>query len=124
MENIFLSLFLSFIMGGILCSAAQILIDKTSMTPAKILVFYVCLGVMIYALGIYDTLFEIFGCGISVPLIGFGANIGRGVFEAISEEGFFGILSGGISAAAEGITLSLFLGLLFSLTSKAKSRRM
>jgi stage V sporulation protein AE len=69
-------------------------------------------------------LYKIFGCGISVPLIGFGANIGRGVFEAVNEQGFFGIFSGGISAAAEGLTLSLFLGLVFSLTSKAKSRRM
>ena len=124
MENLFFSLLLSFIMGGFLCAAAQILIDKTAFTPAKILVFYVCLGVFIYAVGAYEPLYKIFGCGISVPLIGFGANIGRGVSEAVTNEGISGIISGGISAAAEGITLSLFLGLLFSLISKTNSRRM
>ena len=124
MENIFVSLLLAFLMGGALCAVAQIFIDKTSLTPAKILVFYVCLGVLLYAAGIYEYLFEIFGCGISVPLIGFGANIGRGVFEAVEKDGISGILSGGISAAAEGITFSLLLGLIFSVFSKTKSRRM
>ena len=124
MENFLISLLLSFIMGGALCAFAQILIDKTKLTPAKILVFYVCLGVFIYAVGIYDPLKEVFGCGISVPLVGFGANIGKGVNEAVFENGLIGALSGGISAAAEGITLSLFLGLLFSLFSKTKSRKM
>ena len=124
MENFLISLLLSFIMGGALCAFAQILIDKTKLTPAKILVFYVCIGVFIYAVGIYDPLKEVFGCGISVPLVGFGANIGKGVNEAVFENGLIGALSGGISAAAEGITLSLFLGLLFSLFSKTKSRKM
>ena len=111
-------------MGGFLCAAAQILIDKTSLTPAKILVLYVCAGVFIYAIGLYEPLYKIFGCGVSVPLIGFGANIGRGVSEAVANEGASGIISGGISASSEGITLSIFLGLLFSFISKTSSRRM
>ncbi len=124
MENIITPIFLSFIFGGFLCLIAQSLIDLTSLTPAKILVLYVSLGVLIYAVGLYDPLFNIFGRGISVPLIGFGASIGRGVKEAVDSDGFLGAFSGGISAAAEGITLSLFLGLLFSLIFKTKQRRM
>ena len=119
-----MDILLSFLMGGIICVFAQILIDKTKLTPAKILVFYVSLGVLLYAVGFYEPLYKIFGCGISTPLIGFGANIGRGVKEAVESDGFFGILSGGISAAAEGITLSLFLGLTASLFFNTKQRRM
>lgn len=124
MENILTSLTLSFLFGGFLCAIAQILIDLTRLTPAKILVLFVCFGVFIYAVGIYDPLFSLFGRGISLPLTGFGASIGRGVKEAIDKEGFLGILSGGIGAAAEGITLSLFLGLVFSLIFKPKQKRM
>ena len=124
MENIINDVFLSFIFGGFLCLIAQALIDLTSLTPAKILVLYVCLGVLLFAVGLYTPLFDIFGRGISVPLIGFGASIGRGVKEAIDSNGALGILSGGISAAAEGITLSFFLGLLFSLIFKSKQRKM
>ncbi len=124
MNNLIFDLPMSFIGGGILCIIAQLLIDFTKLTPARILVFYVCVGVFLYAVGIYEPLFNIFGRGISVPLIGFGANIGRGVKEAIDESGALGILSGGITAAAEGITLSLFLGLLFSFVFKTKQRRM
>ncbi len=124
MNNIFSEVFLAFLGGGILCLIAQLLIDFTKLTPAKILVFYVCLGVLIFAVGLYDPLLEIFGRGITVPLIGFGANIGKGVKEAVDSAGFLGILSGGITAAAEGITLSLLLGLVFSVIFKAKQRRM
>ena len=115
---------MSFLGGGILCLLAQILIDKTKLTPAKILVLYVCLGVFIFSVGLFEPLMNIFGRGITVPLIGFGANIGKGVKEAIEKEGFLGILTGGITAAAGGITLSLFLGLLFSLIFKTNHRKM
>ncbi len=124
MNDIFLNMFFAFSGGGLLCVIAQLLIDYTKLTPAKILVFYVSLGVLLYAVGIYDILFEIFGRGVSVPLIGFGANIGKGVKEAVDTSGALGIFSGGISAAAEGITLSLVLGLLFSFIFKTKQRRM
>ena len=118
------SFILTFISGGVICVIAQLLIDLTRLTPARILVSYVCLGVLLYGIGIYDPLFDIFGCGVSVPLIGFGASIGRGVDEAIKKEGAIGILSGGLSATSAGITAALVLGLLFSLFVKGKSKRL
>ncbi len=110
--------------GGLICSAAQLLIDLTKLTPARILVLYVTLGVFIYAIGLYEPLYSIFGAGVSLPLIGFGANIGRGVFEAVRDEGAIGILSGGMTASAAGITLALVMGLLSALVFKSKSKRM
>ena len=115
---------LAFIGGGVLCVIAQLLIDLTKLTPARILVLYVTFGVFLYATGIYDPLLEIFGCGISVPLTGFGAVIGKGVKEAIDTLGPMGIVTGGISASAAGITVALVLGLFASLISKGKPKRM
>lgn len=124
MESIITNILLASICGGIICIPAQLLIDLTRLTPAKILVLYVSLGVFIYGIGIYDPLYNIFGRGMSVPLIGFGANIGKGVMEAIDKEGFIGVLSGGLASSAAGISLSLLLGLLFSFIFKPKQRRM
>ena len=117
-------LLLAFIGGGILSVIAQILIDLTKLTPARILVAYVCSGVIIYALGAYEPLYDIFGCGVSTPLIGFGAAIGRGVKEAIDKDGVLGILTGGLSATAAGISAALFFGLFFSVFTKGRSKRM
>ena len=122
--NITEQLILTFISGGIICVIAQLLIDLTKLTPARILVCYVSVGVLLYAVGIYTPLFEIFGAGVSVPLIGFGANIGRGVMEAVEKEGLIGALSGGLSASASGISAALILGLLASLLFKTRSKRM
>ena len=88
--SVYLYLLFAFIGGGILSVIAQILIDLTMLTPARILVAYVCSGVLIYALGAYDGLFDIFGAGVSTPLIGFGAAIGRGVKEAVEKDGLIG----------------------------------
>ena len=118
------NLLLVFLAGGIICLAAQILIDLTRLTPARILVIYVCLGVLLYATGIYEPAFELFGCGISVPLTGFGATIGRGVMEAVRSEGALGILTGGLTASAAGISAALLFGFLSSLLFKSKTRRM
>ena len=90
---------LAFIIGGLFCVFAQILIDKTSLTPARILVFYVVLGVFLGGAGIFEPLFKISGCGASLPLVGFGANVAKGVKKAIDTLGFSGILSGAFSAA-------------------------
>lgn len=117
-------LILAFIGGGVLCVIAQLLIDLTRLTPARILVSYVCIGVLLYAVGIYDPLEKIFGAGLSVPLIGFGANIGRGVREAVATDGLIGVLSGGLTASAAGITAALVLGFIFSLLSRPKPKRM
>ena len=120
----YLPLLLAFIAGGVLSVIAQILIDLTNLTPARILVAYVCSGVLLYAPGAYDPLFEVFGAGVSIPLIGFGASIGRGVKEAVEKDGLIGVFSGGLAATATGITVALVAGLLFALFAKGKSKRM
>ena len=120
----YLYLLLVFSAGGLLSLIAQLLIDLTKLTPARILVSYVCSGVLLYAVGAYDPLFEIFGCGVSTPLIGFGAAIGRGVREAVEETGLIGALTGGLSATAAGITAALVFGLVFALFTKGRAKKM
>ena len=119
-----MSVLLAFLMGGAICVVAQILIDKTNLTPARILVFYVSFGVFLYAVGLYEPLFKIFGEGIGLPLIGFGGVIGRGVYEAVMEKGLIGAITGGLSASAAGISLAIILGLLFSFFFKARPKKM
>ena len=117
-------LILTFISGGLICVIAQLLIDLTKLTPARILVLYVSMGVLIYGVGLYEPMNKIFGCGVSVPLIGFGANIGRGVQEAVDKDGLIGILTGGLTASAAGITAALICGLAASAIFSTKSKRM
>ncbi len=118
------SILLAALGGGILCVIAQLLLDLTSLTPARILVGYVVAGVFLFAVGVYDPLFDIFGEGVSLPLIGFGAVIGRGVREAIAKDGAIGIVTGGLTASAAGITVALILGLIASLITKGKPKRL
>ena len=120
----YLYLTLVFVAGGVLSLIAQLLIDLTQLTPARRLVTYVCSGVLLYAIGAYEPLFKIFGSGVSTPLIGFGAAIGRGVREAVESDGLIGALSGGLSATAAGITAALIFGLLFAVFTKGRSKRM
>ena len=115
---------LAFAMGGFLCLTAQILIDKTSLTPAKILVSYVIFGVILGALEIYPVLFDIFGTGVSVPLIGYGGNIANGVREAVLRHGFLGALEGSVSSSGAGISVSVFTAFLTSLIFKSKPKRL
>lgn len=122
--SIYTHLLLAAFAGGILSVIAQILIDLTKLTPARILVGYVCSGVLLYAVGAYDPLFNIFGAGVSTPLIGFGAAIGRGVREAVENEGFLGAFSGGLSATSTGITVALVAGLFFTVFCKGHSKRL
>lgn len=122
--NISEQFILTFISGGVICVIAQLLIDLTKLTPARILVIYVSLGVLLYAIGVFEPMQEIFGAGVSVPLIGFGANIGKGIKEAVDSEGLLGVLTGGLSSSAAGITSALLFGLLSSLLFKTKSKRM
>ena len=119
MEN----LILTFVSGGIICVIAQLLIDLTKLTPARILVLYVSIGVLLFAVGIFEPMEKIFGSGVSVPLIGFGANIGKGVREAVENEGLIGALTGGLSSSSAGITAALIFGFLASLLFKTKSKR-
>ena len=119
-----ISLTLAFVAGGILSVIAQVLIDLTTLTPARILVTYVSVGVLLFALGIYEPLFEIFGAGVSTPLIGFGAAIGKGVKSAVDADGLIGAFSGGLAATAAGITVAIVAGLFFALFTKGKSKRL
>ena len=112
----------AFLVGGLLCALGQILIDKTKLTPARILVSYVVLGVFLGAIGVYQPLIEFAGAGASVPLTGFGSLLAKGVKEAIQEDGFLGIFTGGLKASAGGITAAITAGLLSSLIFKAKDK--
>ena len=113
----------AFLTGGLLCIIGQILIDKTKLTPARILVMYVVGGVFLSALGIYEHLVDWAGAGATVPLTGFGHILAKGVEEAINESGVIGIVTGGIKSAAGGITAAILFGYLASIlfTPKDKS---
>ena len=112
----------SFIVGGLFCLIGQILIDKTKLTPARILVSYVVIGVLLGALGIYKPIVDFAGAGATVPLTGFGYNLAKGVKEAVQQDGFIGILTGGLKATAGGITTAITAGLIASLLFKAKDK--
>lgn len=112
----------AFLIGGIFCLIGQILIDKTKLTPARILVGYVVAGVILSAVGLYQPIADFAGTGASVPLTGFGHLLAKGVKEAIAEQGFIGILTGGLKATAGGISAAMIAGLIVSLIFKAKDK--
>lgn len=112
----------AFLVGGLICLLSQILIDKTKLTPARILVSYVVLGVFLGAVGIYQPIVEFAGAGASVPLTGFGNTLAKGVKDAVTEDGFLGIFTGGLKASAGGITAAIVSGLLASILFKPKDK--
>lgn len=112
----------AFLIGGLYCLVGQILIDKTRLTPARILVGYVVCGVILGALGVYEPLVDFAGAGATVPLTGFGYAISKGVREAVQESGFLGIFTGGLKATAGGITAAIVAGLVASIFFKAKDK--
>lgn len=112
----------AFLVGGGICLIAQLLIDYTKLTPAKILVSFVVLGVILGGIGLYQPLVDFAGAGASVPLLGFGNTLAKGVREAIKESGFLGIFTGGLKATAGGITVAVVAGLLVSLIFKQKDK--
>lgn len=112
----------AFFVGGLFCLIGQILIDKTKLTPARILVSYVVIGVILGAIGIYEPLVKFAGAGASVPLTGFGYTLSKGVKEAVDNSGFLGIFTGGLKATAGGITAAVFAGLIASILFKAKDK--
>ena len=112
----------AFLVGGALCLIGQILIDKTKLTPARILVSYVVAGVILGAIGLYPKLIEFAGAGASVPLTGFGSLLAKGVKEAIEKDGFLGIFTGGLKAASGGITVAIVAGLTASFLFKPKDK--
>lgn len=112
----------AFFVGGILCLIGQILIDKTKLTPARILVSYVVFGVILGGLGIYQSIVDFAGAGATIPLTGFGNTLAKGVREAIDKDGFIGILTGGLKATAGGITAAITAGLISSFIFNAKDK--
>ena len=118
----FLLLLKAFVVGGSICAAGQILIDYTKLTPARILVSFVVLGVILGGLGLYQPLIEFAGAGASVPLTGFGATLAKGVREAVAKEGWMGIFTGGLQASAGGITVALIAALIVGLVGKSADK--
>ena len=112
----------AFLVGGSLCLIGQVLIDKTKITPARILTAYVVTGVILSGIGIYEPFAKWAGAGATVPLLGFGNSLAKGVKKAVAEQGFLGILSGGLTACAGGITAAVFFGLLVALLCKPKDK--
>lgn len=112
----------AFLAGGLLCAAGQILIDRTKLTPARILVGFVVAGVFLSAIGIYEPFAEFAGAGASVPLCGFGNTLAKGVRAAVAEKGLIGAFTGGISAASGGISAALFFGLVAALFFRPKDK--
>ena len=112
----------AFVIGGLLCVIGQILIDKTKLTPARILVSYVVIGVLLGAVGIYEKLVDFAGAGATVPLTGFGFTLSQGVQKAVDESGLLGVFTGGLKSTAGGITAAIFFALLAGLAFKAKDK--
>jgi len=112
----------AFVVGGIICVIGQILIDKTKLTPARILVIYVVGGVVLGVLGVYEKLVNFAGAGATVPLTGFGYLLSKGVLEAVKTDGVAGIFTGGITAAAGGITAAILFGYLAAVLSKSSEK--
>lgn len=112
----------AFLIGGAICLVGQLLIDKTKLTPARILVSYVVAGVILGAVGLYAPFAEFAGAGAAVPLTGFGNTLATGVREAVDEQGFLGIFTGGLKATAGGITAAILAGLLAALLFRPKDK--
>lgn len=112
----------AFVVGGAFCLIGQIIIDKTNLTPARILVGYVVAGVLLGSMGIYPMIVEFAGAGASVPLTGFGNTLVKGVQEAIDQDGFIGIFTGGLKACSGGITAAIFGGILSSILFRPKDK--
>ena len=113
----------AFLCGGILCVIGQLLVDRTKLTPARILVCYVVAGVVLGGLGVYQYLIDWAGAGATVPLTGFGSLLAKGVKKAVTQKGLIGAFTGGVTAAAGGITAAVFFGFLVALLFKSKPKR-
>ena len=112
----------AFLCGGVLCAAGQLFIDRTQLTPARILTGYVVAGVLLQAVGVYQYLVDWGGAGATVPLTGFGYSLAKGVAKAVAEKGPLGILTGGLEAAAGGVTAAVFFGLLAALCFRPRDK--
>ncbi len=113
---------MAFVVGGAICAVAQVLIDRTKLTPARIVVLFVVMGVVLTAVGVYDKLVEIGGAGATVPIAGFGYSLAKGVEKAVASQGLLGVLTGGITATAAGITGAIVFGFTMALIFKPKAK--
>lgn len=121
--NAFLSYIYVFLIGGAICSIGQILIDKTKLTPARILVVFVTTGVILTAVGIYPVIVKYGGAGATVPLTGFGYSLAKGVIKEVDQYGVIGAFTGGVKATAGGITAAVFFALIAALVFKPKAKK-
>jgi stage V sporulation protein AE len=112
----------AFVVGGLICVVGQLLIDLTKLTPAKILVLFVCLGVLLGGIGLYPKLVDFAGAGATVPLTGFGNALAKGVKEAIQKDGFLGVITGGLQACSAGVTIAMLSGLVVAFVAKPKDK--
>lgn len=113
----------AFVIGGLICVIGQVLIDKTKLTPARILVTFVVAGVFLQLIRVYEPLVKFAGAGATVPLTGFGYNLCKGVYKAVSEQGVLGIFTGGLTAAAGGISAAIVFGFLVAVIFRSKSKK-
>ena len=114
--------FWAFVVGGAICVAGQLLIDLTKLTPARILVIFVVSGVVLSALGVWEPLVDFAGAGATVPIMGFGHTLAKGVEQAVAQQGFVGIFTGGLTACSGGVSASLIFALIASVFAKSKSQ--
>lgn len=121
--EIFLTYLKVFAIGGLVCMLGQILINKTQMSSARILVTYMIVGVILEVCGVFDKIKEFAGSGISIPIIGFGANLAKGALEGVQKDGFFGAVTGGLSAVSAGLTTVIVCGFVFGLISRSRSKK-
>ena len=112
-----------FVVGGLICVVGQILIDKTKLTPARILVVFVTTGAILGGLGLYKYIIDFAGCGATVPLTGFGANLAKGAIEEVKNSGLLGAFVGGVKASSGGIAAAVFFGYIASLIAKPKMKK-
>ncbi|MGI6403531.1 MAG: stage V sporulation protein AE [Oscillospiraceae bacterium] len=112
----------AFLIGGVICAIGQVLIDYTKLTPARILVLYVVIGVVLGGLGVYQPLIDWAGGGASIPLTGWGSTIAKGTKDAVAEKGIFGALTGGLSNSAAGVAAAIFFGFLMAVAFKPKGK--
>ena len=113
----------AFLIGGLICAIGQILISKTKLTPARILVIYVTAGVALGALGLYDPIIKLAGAGARIPLTGFGNSLAKGAIEGVAQHGFMGAFTGGVTAAAGGIAAAVFFGYLNAVIFNARTKK-
>lgn len=120
--DLFIEYLKVFLVGGAICAVGQVLIDYTKLTPARILVTFVVLGVILGGLGVYQPLIDFAGAGATVPLTGFGATLAKGVKDAVVKDGLLGVLTGGLTASAGGITAAIVFGFIVALIFKPKDK--